>query len=136
VSDPVTVDQFNALVAAELPFANAMGIRALSIANGSARVRLPHDDVQLRPGGTISGPAMFCLADVCMYAVVLGAIGHVTLAVTSTVTIDFLKAPKPGDLVATGTLLKLGRRLAVMRVEIHDQGGRLVAHATGTYARP
>jgi uncharacterized protein (TIGR00369 family) len=91
----------------------------------------------LRPGGTISGPAMFALADVAMYAAVLAMIGPRPLAVTTNLNINFLRRPKPGDMLADATILKIGRRLAVGEVSLRSDGeDELVAHATSTYSLP
>lgn len=104
---------------------------------GVVTLQLPYSPTQLRPGGTLSGPTLMALADTTGYAAVLAAIGQVALAVTSTLTINFLRKPPPADLVATGELLKLGRRQAVSDVRIRSvEGGQLVAQATVTYAIP
>lgn len=103
----------------------------------SARVRLKHHANHLRPGGTVSGPAMFALADVALYVAILAQIGRAPLAVTTNLNINFLLKPRPGDLVGEARLLKLGRRLAVGEVAIRAAGeAALVAHATGTYSIP
>lgn len=109
-----------------------------SVDERSARLRMPAGDHLLRPGGTVSGPSMFLLADVAVYAALLGAKGEAALqAVTTNVTINFLSRPPPADLVATARLLKVGRRLAIGEVEIHSVADdQLVAHATATYALP
>lgn len=106
--------------------------------HGLARLRLIYHPRHLRPGGTISGPAMFALADVALYVAVLAAIGPVALAVTTNLAINFLRKPGPVDLVGDAKLLKLGRRLAVGEVSIREAEGAdgLVAHATGTYSIP
>jgi uncharacterized protein (TIGR00369 family) len=94
----------------------------------------PHN---LRPGGTISGPTMMTLADTAAYFLVLASVGPVALAVTSQLSIHFLRKPQLADLIATVTLLRLGRRQAVCAVELHSEGDpELVAHATVTYAIP
>ncbi|MGI3164951.1 PaaI family thioesterase [Pseudooceanicola sp. 200-1SW] len=110
------------------------------------RVRLVVDDRHLRPGGTISGPTMFSLADVAVYLGVLSMIGPKALAVTTNCSIDFMRKPAAGqDLVAEARLLKLGRVLAVGDVVMwSDTGpeaaaeGRAapVARATLTYSIP
>ena len=82
---------------------------------------------------------MMALADGTMYAVVLSMIGHVKLAVTTNFNINFLRKPLPGDLFAEGSIIKLGKRLAVIEVTLFSKdGGSLepVAHATGTYSIP
>ncbi len=92
----------------------------------------------LRPGGTVSGPAMFGLADVAMYLAILSRIGPVALAVTTNCAIDFLRKPAAGvDLLAEARVLKLGRRLAVGDVLIFSQGQpEPVARASLTYSIP
>lgn len=103
----------------------------------SATLRLRFSDKNLRPGGTISGPAMMALADYAMYAVVLAHIGPVALAVTTNLNINFLRKPGPADVVAEAKLLKLGRRLAVGEVIISQAGlDGPVAHVTSTYSIP
>lgn len=108
------------------------------IGPGQAVVRLRVDDTHLRPGGTLSGPSMFSLADVSMYVVTLAMIGPKALAVTTNCSIDFMNKPEAGrDLIATARLLKLGRRLAVGDVLICSEGSdQPVARASLTYAIP
>ncbi|WP_340159725.1 PaaI family thioesterase [uncultured Hoeflea sp.] len=115
---------------------NGDNIAVIDVAPGNALVRLEADDKHLRPGGTVSGPTMFMLADLAAYAVILAHIGRVALAVTTNLNINFLMKPEPGPLDATATILKLGKRLVVTDIAISDSGGELVAHATATYSIP
>ena len=101
----------------------------------TARMRLNVTDRHLRPGGTISGPAMFLLADCAFYVAVLGMIGREPLTVTTNLNINFLSKPGARDLIGQARILKLGRTLAVGDVDL-VQDGRTVAHATCTYALP
>jgi len=133
----ITADEFNALMAEEMPWAVEAGMRADDIGPGRATLRMPFNDSMLRPGGTVSGPTMMALADATMFALVLGGIGIVKLAVTTSFNINFLHRPSPADLMAEGRLLKLGKRLAVVEVTLHSDGhDEPVAHATGTYSIP
>lgn len=116
--------------------ANGDDISVIEILPGSALVRLNADDKHLRPGGTVSGPTMFMLADLAAYSVILAHIGRVALAVTTNLNINFLMKPQPGPLDATAMVLKLGKRLVVTDISIRDSGGDLVAHATATYSIP
>jgi len=108
------------------------------LCDGRARVRLTADPAMLRPGGTVSGPTMFKLADFTVYAALLGHLGNGALqAVTASMTMNFLSRPAPVDMIAEARLFKVGRRLAVADVEIYADGRPdMVAHATGTYALP
>lgn len=102
-----------------------------------ARVRMSYHEKHLRPGGTLSGPSMFALADFALYCAILASIGPVALAVTTNLNINFLRKPEPRDLIADCKLMKVGRRLAVGEALIQSVGEEeLVAHATGTYSIP
>lgn len=102
------------------------------------RTRLNVGERHLRPGGTVSGPSIFALADVSVYMAVLAMIGPKGLAVTTNCSIDFMRKPAAGaDLIAECRLLKLGRVLAVGEVLIFSDGGDApVARASMTYSIP
>ena len=102
------------------------------------RTRLHVQERHLRPGGTVSGPSIFALADVSVYMAVLAMIGREALAVTTNCSIDFMRKPAAGaDLIAECRLLKLGRVLAVGEVLIFSEGGdQPVARASMTYSIP
>ena len=104
---------------------------------GDVRVRWTFDASSLRPGGTVSGPTMMELADFAMYVAVFSAVGPQPLAVTTNLTINFLRKPSAADLIADARLLKLGKRLAVGEVAIFSEGAKEpVAHVTSTYSIP
>ena len=107
------------------------------VAPMEADVRMRVGERNLRPGGTVSGPSMFALADVSVYLALLGMIGPQALAVTTNCSIDFMRRPAAGvELTAKARLLKLGRALAVGDVLIHSAGPDPVARATLTYSIP
>jgi uncharacterized protein (TIGR00369 family) len=91
----------------------------------------------LRPGGVISGPTLMTMADTAAYALILAHIGEVAMAVTTSLTIHFLRPCAPGDLHAEATLLRLGRRIGTCDVLMWTEGpGRAAAKATVAYAIP
>ena len=101
-------------------------------------MRLKVAEKHLRPGGTVSGPSIFGLADVAVYLAILSRIGPVALAVTTNGAVDFLRKPAAGvDLLAEARLLKLGRVLAVGDVLIRSEGMEApVARSNMTYSIP
>ncbi|MGR3578685.1 MAG: PaaI family thioesterase [Sagittula sp.] len=107
---------------------------------GDSRIvmRLVNDERHLRPGGTVSGPAMFSLADVAAYVAVLANVGRQALAVTTHCSIDFMRKPASGvDLLAEARVLKMGKVLAVIDVLLFSEGSdKPVAHASLTYSSP
>ena len=131
----VSTEKFNEIIKIELPSAADSGIYLRRIDAGMAELVLPYNVKSLRPGGTIAGPFMMMLADVCMFAVVLSLLGEIKLAVTTSLNINFLRKPSECDLVAKGSIIKLGKRLAVVEVSIYSEED-IVAHATGTYSIP
>ena len=112
-------------------------IEILSLTGLSSSVKLRIAETDLRPGGTVSGPSMFLLADVTFYIAVLAAIGKQPLAVTTNCSINFMRKPNPYDLIADARILKKGRSLVVgdvlLRSSIEDL---TVAQASFTYAIP
>ncbi|TVQ52926.1 MAG: PaaI family thioesterase [Rhodobacteraceae bacterium] len=104
----------------------------------TARLRMPIDERHLRPGGTVSGPSMFTLADCAYYVATLGMIGREALTVTTSLTINFLAKPPAADLVCEARILRLGRVLSTGEATIWSAGrdDGPVAHAAVTYAIP
>ncbi len=135
----MTAQDLERYLAAEFPqvFHPGSGLSIEDTWQGGGRVRQSYREEFLRPGGTISGPTMMAVADFAMYVGLLASIGPVPLAVTTNLTINFLRKPLPRDLIAECRLLKLGRRLAVGEVAIRSDGlDDPVAHATSTYSIP
>jgi uncharacterized protein (TIGR00369 family) len=108
------------------------------VAENEITMRLLTGRRHLRPGGTVSGPSMFALADVAAYLVTLAMIGPQALAVTTNCSIDFMRKPLAEvPLIAKAKLLKLGRQLSVTDVLIYSEGSdKPVARASLTYAIP
>ena len=136
----LSVDEVTALIDENFPQIHAGGrsIFIESVAELQARVRLQFSERLARPGGTISGPAMFTLADFSIYAALIATLGAPAIpAVTTNLNITFLRRPEPRDLVAMTRIIRLGRRLAYAQVELTSDGDEeVVAHATGSYALP
>ncbi len=103
----------------------------------TARVRAPVDHSNLRPGGTVSGPTMFTVADCAFYVATLAMIGREAMTVTTNLNINFLRKPPVADLIAEARILKLGKTLSTGDVTVFsEQLDDPVAHATLTYAIP
>ncbi len=138
-------DDTSAVAAAELetliregvPLVGSYGVTVESVGAGTIRLRMPYREDFIRPGGTVTGPALFGLADVALYGAVLSLIGRVELAVTTSMTINFLRKPGQKGVIAEARILKLGKRLAYGDVLLYSEGeDEPVAHVTGTYSIP
>ena len=135
----MTVAELDVFLRAELPWMFSNDTLVIEHADGeTCRLRQRYSDSMLRPGGTISGPTLMALADCAMYVVVLSAIGPVALAVTTNLSINFLRKGVPGhDVIAQARLLKLGKRLAVGEVVLLSASSPdPIAHVTTTYSIP
>jgi acyl-coenzyme A thioesterase PaaI-like protein len=108
------------------------------VGNASATVKRRIGVEELRPGGTVSGPVLMAVADVALYVAILGEIGIVPLAVTTSFTINFLSKPAAEkSIVGVSRLMKVGRRMVVGEVTLYSEGiQEPVAHAVATYSIP
>lgn len=133
----VSFEELQAFLAEQFPQGARYGTLQ-QVGDGWAEMRLEVGEDHLRPGGTVSGPAMMALADVALYAALLSRIGLVPLAVTSNLNINFLRKPVAhAPIRATAKMLKVGRTMGVGEVFVYSEGmDEVVAHATLTYAIP
>ncbi|MFK8080404.1 MAG: PaaI family thioesterase [Granulosicoccus sp.] len=132
-------DTFATMLDERLPFAKLMGLAVDEFHEDHVILRAVYSERFLRPGGTVAGPIMMGLADAAVYALVLSRIGPVELAVTTQLSINFLRKPEPGDVLARASMLKLGKRLAVADVLLYSEPAGIdqpVAQATATYSIP
>jgi acyl-coenzyme A thioesterase PaaI-like protein len=130
-----TKAEIAAFMAAEFPQSKCV-LREL----GDSGATVSHDigPDELRPGGTVSGPVLMAVADVALYLAILGEIGIVPLAVTTNLTINFMRKPEATkSIVGVCKLMKVGRSLATGEVWLYSEGmPDPVAHAVGTYSIP
>lgn len=128
-------EEIAAFLAVEFPQNKS---RVLAVGPRSATVMHTVGHAELRPGGTVSGPVLMTLADVGLYVAILGEIGIVPLAVTTSLTINFLRKPSAErNVVGECKLMKVGKTLVVGEVWLYSEGlPDPVAHVTGTYAIP
>lgn len=132
---PASKDEVAAFLAAEFPqslcVVESVGARGATVSHrvGAA---------ELRPGGTVSGPVLMGVADVALYVALLGEIGIVPLAVTTDLTIHFLRKPAADRrIIGVCKLIKVGRLLATGEVLLYSEGlEEPVAHVVGSYAIP
>ncbi|RSV11537.1 PaaI family thioesterase [Sphingomonas sp. ABOLF] len=109
----------------------------VSVEPNHLRMRLDPGPQMLRPGGIVSGPTLMALVDVAAYAVIAAHHGPEAMAVTSSLSIAFLRACRVEPVFADAHLLKLGRRMATVDVRLWQRDEeRLIAQSTVGYALP
>ncbi len=130
-----TKEEVAAFMAAEFPKSKCL---VEAVGNGGATVLHHIGPDELRPGGTVSGPVLMYVAEVALYVAILGEIGIVPLAVTTSLTINFLRKPSSkAHIIGKCKLMKVGRSLAVGEVSLYSEGSnKPVAHVVGTYSIP
>lgn len=135
----LTAGEANALLKSVYPQLNDdyLAYEAVDIFPGGCTVRLNADERHLRPGGTVSGPCLFTLADIGGYVCVLSHAGPDALSVTTNLNINFMRKAEAGPILGHCRILKLGRSLMVYDIDIvAGAAGHTVAQATGTYSIP
>jgi uncharacterized protein (TIGR00369 family) len=135
----MTTEEVNRLMVSVYPQLNgeSTDYMATEVFPGGCTVRLNADERHLRPGGTVSGPCLFTLADIGGYVCVLSHAGPDALSVTTNLNINFVRKAEPGPIDGHCRIIKLGRSLMVFDIDIVAGPNRLtVAHATGTYSIP
>jgi uncharacterized protein (TIGR00369 family) len=131
----ISLDDFLAQLNAHHPFAKFLGIEIREIGFGSATLALPPNLNFQRLGGIIAGPMLMGLADLAMYAAVVGATGNPD-AVTSSLTMNFLRKSPPGVILAHAKVLKTGRLCAGDVVLTAEGSTEAIAHSISTWSLP
>lgn len=131
-----SADQLMADLHAAFPPADGQSsVRVEHVDATSIRMRMPVDGHRLRPGDTVSGPTLFALADLVAWLMTLSQLEPGRDAVTASISMQFLRRPRPVDLIGEGRLLRLGSRFSVTDVLIYSEGAdEPVVQATVTYA--
>ncbi|APX76758.1 PaaI family thioesterase [Achromobacter insolitus] len=131
----ISLTDFHILLADQHPFSLLLGIDVLRIGRGTARAVLPARDAHQRLGGIVAGPMLMGLADLTMYAAVVGATGQAH-AVTASLTINFLRKSPAGAIYADARLLKVGRLSAGEVILTGEGSDEPLAHIVSTWSVP
>jgi len=131
----MTPEAMQVVVREGVPLGRAWGVEVLAVGSGEATLRLPHHEDLLRPGGTVSGPALMGLADMAMWAALLSLTGGKDESLTANLSITFLRAPAPRAVIAEARVIKKGRTLSYGEVLLRSEGEQApCAHVTTTWA--
>lgn len=126
--------EIQAIMRAGVPLAGEWEVEVLAAEGGTALIRLPAKPNLLRPGNTISGPALMGLADVAMWAALLSTTGGRDDSVTSTMTVNFLRPAGSGPVLAEARIVKRGKRMLYGEILIRPEGSDdLAVHVTTTW---
>lgn len=133
----LTAKSIQEIIDRGVPLSSDLGIEVVSVADDSCEVRLPYATRLLRPGGSMSGPALMAVIDTAMYALILKAFGREEMALTSDMQLRFLRRAPATDIIGKAKFLKRGSRLATFEVLLYGKGEtEACVHATGAYMLP
>ncbi|HJP22181.1 MAG: PaaI family thioesterase [Alphaproteobacteria bacterium] len=120
-----------------VPLVAQLGLQLEELDGPRIRLRMPYREIMVRPGGTVSGPAMMGMADFALYIAIMNVIGRVDMILATGLNFSFLRAPKPIDVLCETNMLKMGKRLCIGEVTIYSDGDPdPVAHIVGTSSIP
>ena len=117
-------------------FRELVGTELSSTEEGRAVVSLHAEERHLNPNGTVHGGVVYTLVDVSMAEALKTMVEGDERPVTIEIKINYLEPGKPGTLTSTAQVRKGGKRLVIVEAEVaQEDGGEIVALATGTYTR-
>ena len=115
------------------PFSAWLGVIVEEVRAGYCRLRLPVRPEMLNGFGMVHGGVTFAAADT---AFSIACNTHGRQSVGLSVTIDYLEAGQPGDVITVeATEESLKHRVGVYQVGIHNQNGLRLAIFKGTAYR-
>lgn len=134
----VTPEQVHEYLASLGDFHKAGALTVEQADPGEVRIRWHHQEAALRPGGYVSGPTLFSIADLCGWVLVFTTEGITPMAVTTNLNISFLRPAVGSDVIATARQIKRGRSIMFgdVTMAMADDPDRIVTHATVSYAIP
>jgi uncharacterized protein (TIGR00369 family) len=117
------------------PMVRHLGIRLDELADDTATLSMPYAEHLATIGTTVHGGAIATLADTTLMAAAWAGADVPDSLRGSTVdlTVHYLAPANAADLVAHGRVLRRGRSLVHVTVDVETSDGLPVAHAVGTY---
>jgi len=113
------------------PYAQALGIRLEELGSGAARLRLPFAEVNTNPGQVLHGGVAASLAAVGAQAVARATLGEASGPWHSAgLQVGYLAAAKAEEVFAEARLLREGKELCFVAVEVATGERKPIAHAT------
>ncbi|HJR07976.1 MAG TPA: PaaI family thioesterase [Pyrinomonadaceae bacterium] len=134
---PLTPEQLSRLREAinQVPYAQLLGIEFEEATRGAATLSMSARPELQRFGGIMHGGALASLADSASAFAVLSTLADDEQTVTVDLTLHYLRPVTGGKLTARARVLRGGRRVATVSVEIFNESGALVVTALTTYIK-
>ena len=120
---------------ASVPYARLIGLELGEIGPGAATIHLEVRDDLRQNQGVIHGGAVASLIDTAAAFAVLTQIETNERVSTTDQTIHYLRPANSGRLTASARIVRAGRRLIVVSVEVTNDQDILVATAVTSYIK-
>ena len=120
---------------ASVPYARFLGLQLGEVRHGEASIYLDVRDELRQNRGVVHGGAIASLIDTASAFAVLTQIDLDELVTTTDLTIHYLRPAARGRMIATARIVRGGRRLFVLSVEVHDEAQAIIATAVTTYIK-
>jgi uncharacterized protein (TIGR00369 family) len=117
------------------PFVTKLGIVAEVLEGDEVRLRMPWDPTNVTLGDMVHGGAIAALADVTVMAAAWAGVqaAESLRGVTTSMAVQFLAPARATDLIGIGRVLRQGKTLVSLDVDVVTPDGELVAKAIATY---
>ena len=116
------------------PIAELLGFDLVELGEGRASVELDPGERHYNPLGTVHGGIAATLLDSAMGCAVHTTLDEGEAYTTLELKVNYVRAitEATGRVVATGSVIHRGGRVATAEARLTDAGGRLLAHGTST----
>jgi uncharacterized protein (TIGR00369 family) len=98
------------------------------------RVRLTIRDELMNPAGLLAGGVTYAMVDYCMGSTLWKELSEDERIATIGISINYVQTAREGDVICSTRLDRRNDRVAIMQSEVHDEGGRLLATAIGSFS--
>ena len=132
--DPEKLERARSAFAA-VPYAKFLGLQLGEVRQGEVSIHLDIRDELKQNQGVVHGGAIASLIDTASAFAVLTQIDPAERVTTTDLTIHYLRPAITGGMVATARIIRGGRRLFVLSVDVHDSADALIATAVTTYIK-
>jgi acyl-CoA thioesterase len=120
---------------AAVPYARFLGLQLGEISAGEVSIHLDVRDELRQNQGVVHGGAIASLIDTASAFAVLTQIDLQERVTTTDLTIHYLRPVTTGRMTAVARIIRGGRRLFVLSVEVHNDQQALIATAVTTYIK-
>ena len=115
------------------PFVKMMGMRLLSCSGGKSVMRCRVRQILRNSGGTLHGGVLGTLVDMSVATALRSVLPLTSRMTTVEYKVNLLKPVSEGAVTAHGSVIRLGKTIAVGSTEIRNEAGEPVAFGSATF---